>query len=153
MDEKTMTVVDLLNYYITTAMKTGDKDMLSIYRLAKTEMIKQQKDRGVEESCIDHIAVYKTLKKRLTEEIEALEKGGRDVSVQKKQLDWVIGELPKPVSEEEIRLDLKSWLPEQPENCRNIGFVMQHLKLVFHGKSLDMGLASKLAREELSNLQ
>lgn len=151
MNENTMTIIDLLNHYITAAMKAGDKDMLSIYRLAKTEMIKYQKDKGVVESLIDKDSVFKTMKKRLNEEIEALKVAGRDTSTQEKQLAWVISELPKPVSEESIRLDLQSWLPDQPDHCKNIGFVMQHLKLIFHGQSLDMGLASKIAKEMLEN--
>ena len=144
-----MTIIDYLDALIKKAMKDGDKDMLSIYRIAKTEMIKYQKDKGVVESLIDKDSVFKTMKKRLNEEIEALKAAGRDTSTQEKQLTWVVSELPKPVSEESIRLDLQSWLPEQPEHCKNIGFVMQHLKLIFHGKSLDMGLASKIAKEML----
>ena len=144
-----MTIIDYLDALIKKAMKDGDKDMLSIYRIAKTEMIKYQKDKGVVESLIDKDSVFKTMKKRLNEEIEALKAAGRDTSTQEKQLTWVVSELPKPVSEEDIRLDLQSWLPEQPEHCKNIGFVMQHLKLIFHGKSLDMGLASKIAKEML----
>lgn len=144
-----MTIIDYLDTLIKKAMKDGDKDMLSIYRIAKTEMIKYQKDKGVVETLIDKDSVFKTMKKRLNEEIEALKAAGRDTSTQEKQLTWVVSELPKPVSEEDIRLDLQSWLPEQPEHCKNIGFVMQHLKLIFHGKSLDMGLASKIAKEML----
>ena len=144
-----MTIIGYLDTLIKKAMKDGDKDMLSIYRIAKTEMIKYQKDKGVVETLIDKDSVFKTMKKRLNEEIEGLKTAGRDTSIQEKQLEWVVSELPKPVSEESIRLDLQSWLPEQSENCRNIGFVMQHLKLVFHGQSLDMGLASKIAKEML----
>lgn len=144
-----MTIIDYLDTLIKKAMKDGDKNMLSIYRIAKTEMIKYQKDKGVVETLIDKDSVFKTMKKRLNEEIEALKAAGRDTSTQEKQLTWVVSELPKPVSEEDIRLDLQSWLPEQPEHCKNIGFVMQHLKLIFHGKSLDMGLASKIAKEML----
>ncbi len=144
-----MTIIGYLDTLIKKAMKDGDKNMLSIYRIAKTEMIKYQKDKGVVETLIDKDSVFKTMKKRLNEEIEGLKTAGRDTSIQEKQLEWVVSELPKPVSEESIRLDLQSWLPEQSENCRNIGFVMQHLKLVFHGQSLDMGLASKIAKEML----
>ena len=100
---------------------------------------------------IDKDSVFKTMKKRLNEEIEALKAAGRDTSTQEKQLAWVISELPKPVSEESIRLDLQSWLPDQPDHCKNMGFVMQHLKLIFHGQLLDMGLASKIAKEMLEN--
>lgn len=151
MNNNPMTIIDLLNSYITAAMKAGDKDMLSIYRLAKTEMIKYQKDKGVVETLIDKDSVFKTMKKRLNEEIEALKAAGRDTNTQEKQLAWVISELPKPVSEESIRLDLQSWLPDQPDHCKNMGFVMQHLKLIFHGQLLDMGLASKIAKEMLEN--
>jgi uncharacterized protein YqeY len=144
-----MTIIGLLDTYIAQAMKDGDKDMLAIYRIAKTEMIKQQKDKGIVESLIDHESVFKTMKKRLLEEIEALEKAGRDTTVQQKQLAWIVSELPKPVTEEEIRLDLCSWLPEQPDNCKNMGFIMQHLKLMFHGRTLDGKLASTIAKEML----
>ena len=150
-DVAPMTIIGYLDTLIIKAMKDGDKDMLSIYRLAKSEMIKYQKDKGVVETLIDRVSVFKTIKKRLLEEIESLENGGRDASIQRKQLAWVESELPKPVSEESIRLDLQSWLPEQPDNCKNIGFVMQHLKLVYHGQLLDMKLASQIAKEFLDN--
>ena len=42
-----MTIIGYLDTLIKKAMKDGDKDMLSIYRIAKTEMIKYQKDKGV----------------------------------------------------------------------------------------------------------
>ena len=144
-----MTIIGYLDTLIKKAMKDGDKDMLSIYRIAKTEMIKYQKDKGVAETLIDKDSVFKTMKKRLNEEIEALKAAGRDTSTQEKQLTWVVSELPKPVSEEDIRLDLQSWLSEQPEHCKNIGFVMQHLKLMFHGRDLDGKLASSIAKEML----
>ena len=125
--------------------------MLSIYRLAKSEMIKYQKDKGVEETLIDKDSVFKTMKKRLNEEIEGFKTAGRDTSIQEKQLAWIESELPKPVSEESIRLDLQSWLPDQPEHCRNIGFIMQHIKLVNSGRLIDMQMASKIAKEMLGN--
>ena len=105
-----MTIIGYLDTLIKKAMKDGDKDMLSIYRIAKTEMIKYQKDKGVVESLIDKDSVFKTMKKRLNEEIEALKAAGRDTSTQEKQLTWVVSELPKPVSEEDIRLCLQSLL-------------------------------------------
>ena len=78
-----------------------------------------------------------------------LEKAGRDTSTQQIHLNWVKSMLPQPVSEEDIRLDLQSWLPEQSEANKNMGFVMQHLKLMFHGRDLDGKLASSIAKEML----
>lgn len=146
-----MTIINYLDTLIVKAMKEGNKDMLSIYRLAKSEMIKYQKDKGVEETLIDKDSVFKTMKKRLNEEIEGFKTAGRDTSIQEKQLAWIESELPKPVSEESIRLDLQSWLPDQPEHCRNIGFIMQHIKLVNSGRLIDMQMASKIAKEMLGN--
>lgn len=144
-----MTVINFLDTIIKDAMLSGDKTMLSIYRLAKAEMLKKQKEEGVEESAIDSEAVFKSMRKKLLEEIDMLEKAGRDTSTQQIHLNWVKSMLPQPVSEEDIRLDLQSWLPAQPDNCKNMGFVMQHLKLVFHGRDLDGKLASSIAKEML----
>lgn len=138
-----MTIIDYIDTLITSAMKAGDKDMLIIYRLAKSELIKQQKDKGIS----DYIAVYKSMKKRLLEEIEGLEKAGRDVALQKKHLNWVESQLPAVVSEEQIRLSIKEYLSDYPDT--NIGKVMGHLKLIYTGQTLDMGLASKIAKEML----
>ena len=144
-----MTVINFLDVIIKDAMLSGDKTMLSIYRLAKAEMLKKQKEEGVEESAIDSEAVFKSMRKKLLEEIDMLEKAGRDTSTQQIHLNWVKSMLPQPVSEEDIRLDLQSWLPEQPDHCKNMGFVMQHLKLMFHGRDLDGKLASSIAKEML----
>ena len=144
-----MTIIGLLDTLIVKAMKDNDKDMLSIYRLAKTEMVKAQKSN--EYGVIDQESVFKTMRKHLNEEIEGLEKAGRDTSLQKKHVEWITSMLPRPVSEEDIRLDLQSWLPAQSDANKNMGFVMQHLKLVFHGRDLDGKLASQIAKEFLDS--
>lgn len=144
-----MTIIGLLDTLIVKAMKDNDKDMLSIYRLAKTEMVKAQKSN--EYGVIDQESVFKTMRKHLNEEIEGLEKAGRDTSLQKKHVEWITSMLPRPVSEEDIRLDLQSWLPAQSDANKNMGFVMQHLKLVFHGRDLDGKLASQTVKEFLDS--
>lgn len=144
-----MTVINFLDTIIKDAMLSGDKTMLSIYRIAKAEMLKKQKEEGVEESAIDSEAVFKSMRKKLLEEIDMLEKAGRDTSTQKIHLNWVKNMLPQPVTEEDIRLDLQSWLPGQSDANKNMGFVMQHLKLVFHGRDLDGKLASSIVKEML----
>lgn len=142
-EESPMTIIGYLDTLIKKAMKDNDKDMLSLYRLVKSEMIKAEKDKG----SVDHIAVYKSMKKKLLEEIDGLEKAGRDVIVQKKHLAWIEEQLPAPVSEEQIRLAVKEYVLDYPDT--NIGKIMGHLKLIFTGKTLDMGLASKIAKEAL----
>ena len=143
MDNTPMTPIEYYDSLIETAMKAGDKDMLSLFRLVKTELVKSQKDKGV----IDQIAIYKSMKKRLLEEIDGLEKAGRDTSIQHKHLDWIEKQLPAPVSEEQIRLAIKEYVLDYPDT--NVGKIMGHLKLIFTGQTLDMGLASKIAKETL----
>lgn len=140
-----MNIIEYIDTLITGAMKAGDKDMLSIYRLAKSELIKQQKDKGN----LDHITVFKSMKKRLLEEIDGLEKAGRDVSIQKKHLAWIESELPQPVSEESIRLSVLDYILDHEDT--NIGKIMAHLKLIYTGKLLDMQLASKIVKETIGN--
>lgn len=140
-----MNIIEYIDTLITSSMKAGDKDMLSIYRLAKSELIKQQKDKG----SLDHIVVFKSMKKRLLEEIDGLEKAGRDVSIQKKHLAWIESELPQPVSEESIRLSVLDYILDHEDT--NIGKIMAHLKLIYTGKLLDMQLASKIVKETIGN--
>lgn len=143
MDDTPMTPIEYCDSLIGTAIKAGDKDMLSLFRLVKSEMTKQLKDKG----SLDQQSVYKTMKKHLLEEIDGLEKAGRDVIVQKKHLAWIEEQLPAPVSEEQIRLAVKEYVLDYPDT--NIGKIMGHLKLIFTGKTLDMSLANKVAKEAL----
>lgn len=142
----TMSIFDWLDMLITDAMKSGDKEMLSLYRLVKSEMVKARQDTN---KIFDSIAVYKSMKKRLLEEIDGLEKAGRDTNTQYKHLKWIEEQLPAPVSEEQIRLAIKEYILDYPDT--NVGKIMGHLKLIFTGQTLDMGLASKIAKEILEN--
>lgn len=143
MDNTPMTPIEYYDNLIETAMKASDKDMLSLFRLIKTELVKSQKDKGV----IDQVTIYKSMKKKLLEEIDGLEKAGRDTSIQKKHLEWIEDQLPQPVSEESIRLSIKEYILDYPDT--NIGKIMGHLKLIYHDKLLDMQLASKIVKEML----
>ena len=142
----TMSIFDWLDTLITDAMKSGDKEMLSLYRLVKSEMVKARQDTN---KLFDSIAVYKSMKKRLLEEIDGLKKAGRDTTIQYKHLKWIEEQLPAPVSEEQIRLAIKEYILDYPDT--NVGKIMGHLKLIFTGQTLDMGLASKIAKETLEN--
>ena len=142
----TMSIFDWLDTLITDAIKSGDKEMLSLYRLVKSEMVKAWQDKSKQ---FDSIAIYKSMKKRLLEEIDGLEKAGRDTAIQHKHLKWIEEQLPAPVSEEQIRLAIKEYVLDYPDT--NVGKIMGHLKLIFTGQTLDMSLASKIAKETLEN--
>ncbi len=141
-----MNIIDYLDTLIRKAMKDSDKDMLSLYRLVKSEMVKAQQDKSKQ---FDSIAVYKSMKKRLLEEIDGLEKAGRDTSIQHKHLNWIEEQLPAAVSEESIRLAIKEYIADYPDT--NMGKIMGHLKLIYTGQTLDMSLASKIVKETIEN--
>ena len=140
----TMSIFDWLDTLIKNAIKSGDKDMLSLYRLVKSEMVKAQQDKSKQ---FDSIMVYKSMKKRLLEEIDGLEKAGRNTIIQHKHLNWIEEQLPTPISEEQIRLAIKEYILDYPDT--NVGKIMGHLKLIYTGQTLDMSLASKIAKETL----
>ena len=143
-----MTIIEYMNHLITEAMKTGDKDMLSLFRLIKSEMTKYSKDKGLPDTAIDTQAVYKSMKKRLLEEIDGLEKAGRDVSVQKKHLEWIQNELPKPVSNEEVKIYAENLLKEFPNiDMKNF---MANIKINYQYNEIDMKYVSQLAKQLLA---
>lgn len=142
-----MTIIGYLDTLIEIAMKNSDKDMLSLFRLIKSEMIKKQKDEGIPETAIDSKAVYKSMKKKLLEEIEILEKAGRDTTVQYKHLDWIQDQLPKPASNEEIKTYAEGLIKEFPNiDMKNF---MANVKIHFQYNEIDMKYVSQLAKEML----
>ena len=139
-----MSIFDWLDTLIKDAMKVSDKEMLSLYRLVKSEMVKAAQDPN---KAFDHIAVYKSMKKKLIEEISALEQASRDTSTQHKHLNWIEEQLPQPVSEEEIDQAIQVYATDYP-TC-NVGQIMTHLKVIYSDRTIDMGYASRKAKEAL----
>ncbi len=139
-----MSIFDWLDTLIKDAMRAGDKEMLALYRLVKSEMVKASQDPN---KAFDHIAVYKSMKKKLIEEISALEQAGRDTNTQHKHLNWIENQLPQPVSEREIDQAIKEYVLDCP-TC-NVGSIMTHLKVIYSDRTIDMGYASKKAKEAL----
>lgn len=142
---KPMTIIEYLESLISTAMKAGDKDMLALFRIIKSEMTKYAKDKGLPDTAIDTQAVYKSMKKRLLEEIDGLEKAGRDTSVQQKHLSWIQDQLPKPVSNEEVKTYAEKLVEELPNiDMKNF---MANVKINFQHNEIDMRYVSQLAKE------
>ena len=111
-------------------------------------MTKYSKDKGLPDTAIDTQAVYKSMKKRLLEEIDGLEKAGRDVSVQKKHLEWIQNELPKPVSNEEVKIYAENLLKEFPNiDMKNF---MANIKINYQYNEIDMKYVSQLAKQLLA---
>jgi uncharacterized protein len=134
------------------AMRNKDKKKLSTLRmlLATVEKVKVTlKVKDVTELSDDVIlnAINKNIK-QLNQEIEALEKAGRDTFSQETEKELLNTYLPKQMSEEEIKEVVEQAVADvNAEAGANIGMVMKLLSPL-KGKA-DMKLVSKLVKEEM----
>lgn len=133
-------MVETMNNVIIENMKNGNKTIVAIARIVKTELMTNQKS----EKPKSDVDVLKSVKKKLTEEMETFKNVEDKLSELKIQSEWLDNYLPKMASKEDIS-DFLSSIEEKPSN---IGMVMKMLKEKF-GDSLDGKIASEVAREFL----
>lgn len=138
--------VESIDAEIKEFLKNGNKSLLAIARIVKTDAIKYAKDNGCSESEIDAVKILKSNKKKLTEEIETLKQAGRDFTQQQEQLSWVESKLPQELTEDEVRSFLSEFVVGK-ENL-NMGMLMGQLKQKFLDR-FDGKIASKVVKEFL----
>jgi len=96
----------------------------------------QIENRG-ELSVGQELQVVSSYAKKLKESIEQFEMGGREdlVEREKKELEIVMGYLPKQLSEDEITQEVQKVISELgAESQKDIGRVMQEMMKRFRGK-------------------
>lgn len=138
--------IELVDTEIKEFLKSGNKSLLAIARIVKTDAIKYAKDNGCSESEIDAVKILKSNKKKLTEEIETLKQAGRDFTQQQEQLSWVESKLPQELTEDEVRSFLSEFVVGK-ENL-SMGILMGQLKQKFLDR-FDGKIASKVVKEFL----
>lgn len=142
-----MMTADFLSYLTETmkkAMVAKDKPMTSITRIVKTEITKASKDKGIDEAEVDFLPVLKSTKKKLIEEIESLKKANRTPEEQIRQLQWVESLIPTPMTEEEAKQTLASYLSNGGN--KDMKGMIGCLKEVF-GDRFDGKIGSQIAKE------
>lgn len=99
-----MSLLQLLDSDLKTAMKESEKVKVSVLRMLKSSLKYKQIEKGKELSDEDILAVITTLAKQRRESIEQFSKGGReDLAEQERQELLVLNSyLPKQLSSEEI---------------------------------------------------
>lgn len=117
------------------ALKSGDKDRLSVLRYILAQIQNKKIEKQAELSDDDVIAVLKKAAKELKESVEAFEKGGRKdlVSEYKKQLDILTPYLPKEMSDEELTKAIDELIEKNKELYEKnpkaiIGICMKELR-------------------------
>lgn len=137
---------------IKTAMKSGDKETLSVLRMAKGSLDKERidKKREVNDELLTEV-IAREIKTR-NESIKEFEKGGRSDLVEQTQneIDVLKKYLPEQLSEEEVDSIIDEVFNEvKPESMRDMGKVMGIVTPKVKGR-YDMSEVSAKIKAKLS---
>lgn len=144
-------MVEELKKDMIEAMKSKDKERLTVIRMIKAAMDQEHIDKKLEindELLID--VVSKQIKMR-RESITEFEKGGRNDLISKTQseIDILMKYLPKQLSDREV-LDIINQIFEEvkPESQKDMGKVMKEATSKLKGKT-DMKKVSEIIKSKL----
>ena len=144
-------MVEQLDKDMIEAMKSKDKERLTVIRMVKASLKQEQIDHKKEindDLLID--VVNKQIKMR-KDSIAEFEKGGRQDLVDKTQeeIDILMKYLPEQLSSEEVNKIIDEIFEEvKPEGQKDMGKVMKEAQAKLKGKA-DMKEVSTIIREKL----
>ena len=138
---------------LKNAMKSQDKELLSVIRMVKGAMSLEEinkKRELTDEEVIDVIA--KQIKTR-KESIVEFEKGNRTdlIDQTNKEIEILNKYMPEQLSLDEVNQEIDKALNEiKPDSMKDMGKVMAYLTPFLKGKA-DMSYVSSAIKEKLSN--
>ncbi len=148
-----MSLLSDLNEDIKTAMKSHDKERLSVLRMVKASLQNATIAKREDLSSDEEIAVVSRERKQRNDSLEEFKKADRPDLVQaiEKELAIVNEYLPKQLSEEEVRNIVKDTIVEiEASSMQDMGKVMSALMPKVKGMA-DGKLVNQLVKEELQN--
>ena len=145
-------MVDKFMDDIKTAMKSGDKETLSVLRMAKGSLDKERidKKREVNDELLTEV-IAREIKTR-NESIKEFEKGNRSDLVEKTQNEVEVLQkyLPEQLSEEEVDSIIEDAFNEvKPESMKDMGKVMGLVTPKVKGR-FDMSQVSSKIKSKLN---
>jgi len=148
-----MTLQEKIQSHITDAMRSKDELRLSCLRMMKSAVKNKEieKMKPLEEGEV--LAVLNTLVKQRKDSVEQFRKGGREELAQKEEAEIKIIEqyLPASASDEDITRAIAEAIQETgASSMKDMGKVMQAVKVRLAGKTVDGGRISQLVKEKLS---
>ena len=144
-------MIEKLDKDMIEAMKTGEKDKLTVIRMVKAALKQEQIDHKKElndDLLID--VVNKQIKMRKDSIVE-FEKGNRQDLVEKtqKEIEVLLAYLPEQLSQEEVEKIINEIFEEvKPESQKDMGKVMGLAQAKLKGKA-DMKEVSTIIRNKL----
>lgn len=141
---------------LKTAMKAKEADRLRVLRSLKSKILEKEisERTGGEAEITDEQTVEVLMKaaKQRKESIDQFEKGGRDdlVKTEKEELRVIESYLPKMMSEDEIRSEVKDHIEKTgASSISDMGKVMGAMMGKLKGKA-DGSEVSRIVKEELA---
>ncbi len=144
---------NLLNDLVA-AMKSQDKETLSVLRMVKGAIQLEEINKKSELSDEDFIGVVSKQIKTRKESIVEFEKAGRTDLVEqtKKEIEILNKYMPEQLSEEEIlKVIEEAFNTVNPQAQSDMGKLMGFVTPKLKGKA-DMSFVSKIIKEKLANL-
>ena len=144
-----------INEDLKTAMKEKDTFKLSVLRMLKSALQLETISKMHDLSDDEVLAVIKKQVKLRKDSVEEYKKYNKLDSVEslEKEIDILSSYLPEEMSEEAIKEIVSAVILEvKPTSIKDMGIVMKKVNAMLVGKNADMGLVSKLVKENLSNL-
>ncbi|SNZ06252.1 hypothetical protein SAMN06265182_0614 [Persephonella hydrogeniphila] len=135
-----------------TAMKSGDKDRLSVIRMLISEIKKVQIDKKKELSDEEIIDVLQRYAKQRKESIKQYREAGREDLAQKEEFELKVVQefLPQPLSEEEIEKIVDETIAQLgASSMKDMGKVMKAVMEKVKGRA-DGSTVSGIVKKKLS---
>lgn len=147
-----MSLSEILSDDLKNALKTGQKDTLSVIRMIKAAVKNKEIEKGAALSDEEIHGVLMTLARQRKDSIEQFSKGNRQDLVEKEtgELSIVQSYLPEQLTEEEVEEIIKNAVTESNANgAKDMGKVMKAVMVKVKGRA-DGRLVSALVKETLS---
>ena len=147
-----MSVLETIDSDITSAMKAGEADKLSVLRLVKNSFNLAAKEKKADLTDEDAVRVLQKEAKLRKDSIASYKEGGRDDLASKEEAELTIIEayLPEQMSAEEITAIVDEAIGSTgATNMQDMGKVMGAVTAKTAGKA-DGGEVAKIVKEKLS---
>ena len=142
---------DKIQEDMVNAMKSQDKDTLSVLRMLKGAMQLEGINKGVELTDEVVISVISREIKQRTESVKEFEAAGRNDLAEStnKEIEVLKGYLPEALSEEEINKVIdEAFDVVKPEGAKDMGKIMKEVTPKLKGRA-DMSLVTSIIKNKL----
>jgi hypothetical protein len=148
-----MSLSERLSEDLKKALKTGEKDTLSVIRMIKAGVKNKEIEKGRALSDEEICGVIMSLARQGKDSIEQFSKGGRQdlAAKESRELSIIQSYLPQQLAEEELKGIIKDAVKEVgASGPRDMGKVMKSIMPKIKGQA-DGKLVSELVKEALAN--